>query len=180
MLAPVGLLGDIRADIRAQQGTDVRADEPLWTQFRATPAAMSSPRIFLLGSSGYSAELAGYLGLPFAFAHHFDMGGTLQAVETYRRHFRPSATLDEPHVIVTVNVLAADTAAEAVHPNLAEAMRLPSNRVVGTISDVIVQLHALVDRTGATELMVTAVAYDVSARVRSLELLAEHWGIAPM
>ena len=207
LLDLMGLLGDIRADIRAHVGTDVGADEPLWTQFRATPAAMSSPRIFLLGSSGYSAELAGYLGLPFAFAHHFDMGGTLQAVDIYRRHFRPSATLDEPHVIVTVNVLAADTASEAdwhsapgrltalgrrtgrfsplptpaaaaVHPNLAEAMRLPSNRVVGAISDVIVQLHALVDRTGATELMVTAVAYHVSARIRSLELLAEHWGIA--
>ncbi len=196
LLDLMGLLGDVRADLGWDSG--------LASMFRATPSAASFPGVFLLGSSGYSAELAGHLGLPFAFAHHFDMGGTLQAVDLYRRSFQPSAALQEPHMIVTVNVLAGDTSAEAewhsapgrltalgrrtgrftplpsptaaaAHPDLAEAMRLPSNRVAGPIAEVIEQLQGLAERTGANELMVTAVAYDISARTRSLELLAEHW-----
>ena len=51
---------------------DVRSDEGLWKKFAATPLAVSSPDVLLLGSSGYSAQLAGILGLPFAFANHFD------------------------------------------------------------------------------------------------------------
>jgi len=65
------------------------------------------------------------------------------------------------------------TAAE--HPDLEQANRLPTNRVVGEVSTVMRELEELVDCTGAAELMVTSVAYDLSARVRSIELLAEHW-----
>src|SRR5690606_2594843 len=56
---------------------DRRSDKGMWERFRATPRPTSSPQIWLLGSSDYSAQLAGILGLPFAFAHHFDMGGTV-------------------------------------------------------------------------------------------------------
>ena len=72
-----------------------------------------TPAVILLGSSGYSAQLAGILGLPFAFAHHFDTGGTLQALDLYRSAFEPSTVLDQPHAIVTANVLTAPTAEEA-------------------------------------------------------------------
>ena len=183
---------------------DPRTSSGLWDQFRATPAATSAPDIFLLGSSDYSARLAGQLGLPFAFAHHFDMGGTLHATELYRRCFQPSVVLDEPYMIVTANVLAADTKEEAdwhaapgrltalgrrtgrfirlpsphdasLHPDMDEANRLPTSRVVGAIETVIPELRGLVARTGADELMVTSVAYDLTARVRSIELLAQHW-----
>lgn len=183
---------------------DARGDEGLWQHFRATPAATTHPPVFLLGSSGYSAQLAAHLGLPFAFAHHFDMGGALQATELYHHGFRPSAALERPYMIITANVLLADTKEDAdwhaapgrltalgrrtgrfirlpspqdaaVHPDLDEAMRLPSSRVVGTPDDAVPALRALVDRTGAAELMVTSVAYDRSARIRSIELLAEHW-----
>ena len=65
--------------------------------------------------------------------------------------------------------------AAATHPDLEEANRLPTNRIVGEISTVVLELEELVDRTGAAELMVTSVAYDLSARIRSIELLAEHW-----
>jgi luciferase family oxidoreductase group 1 len=184
---------------------DERGDEGLWQHFRATPAASTRPPVFLLGSSGYSAQLAAHLGLPFAFAHHFDMGGALQATELYHSGFRPSAVLDRPHMIITANVLLADTQDDAdwhaapgrltalgrrtgrfirlpspqdaaAHPDLAEANRLPTSRVVGTPDIAVPTLRALVDRTGAAELMVTSVAYDVAARIRSIELLAEHWG----
>ena len=183
---------------------DPRAATGLWNHFTATPVATTSPQIFLLGSSGYSARLAGHLGLPFAFAHHFDTGGTMQATELYHHTFQPSIVLDDPYMIVTANVLAADSKEDAdwhsapgrltslgrrtgrfirlpspqeaaVHPDLEQASSLPSSRIVGEISTVIRDLEELVTRTGANELMVTSVAYDLSARVRSIELLAEHW-----
>ncbi|HEU5101001.1 MAG TPA: MsnO8 family LLM class oxidoreductase [Roseiflexaceae bacterium] len=80
---------------------DRRTTDGMWKRFAATPAAESTPMIVLLGSSGYSAQLAGRLGLPFAFAHHFDTGGTLEALDLYRRDFEPSAVLERPYTIVT-------------------------------------------------------------------------------
>ena len=91
---------------------DRRRDDGAWRRFRATPAMTSTPQIVLLGSSGFSAQLAGLLGLRFAFAHHFDIGtsiNTVDALELYRDSFRPSAALAEPYAIVTVGVLAAET-----------------------------------------------------------------------
>ncbi|WP_330270596.1 LLM class flavin-dependent oxidoreductase [Lentzea sp. NBC_00516] len=75
----------------------------------AVPAAGNKPPIWLLGSSGYSAQAAGLLGLPFAFAHHFSAQNTLPALELYRRHFRPSEVLQEPYAMVCASVIVADT-----------------------------------------------------------------------
>ncbi|WP_026693964.1 LLM class flavin-dependent oxidoreductase [Peribacillus kribbensis] len=69
--------------------------------------------VWLLGSSGFSAQLAGQLGLPFAFASHFSPDNTLPALELYRSSFRPSEVLEKPYAMVGVNVLAADTEQEA-------------------------------------------------------------------
>lgn len=74
----------------------------------ATPAAGNGPPVWLLGSSGYSAQLAGMLGLPFAFAHHFSAENTLPAVALYRRSFSPSAVLDRPYVLIAASVVAAE------------------------------------------------------------------------
>ncbi|MFD9337707.1 LLM class flavin-dependent oxidoreductase [Streptomyces sp. NPDC060028] len=71
------------------------------------------PPLWLLGSSGFSARLAGELGLPFAYAHHFSAAGTLPALDLYRQSFRPSAALDAPYAVIGVAALAADTAGEA-------------------------------------------------------------------
>ena len=104
LLDLMGLLGDIRTD------------RGLWGQFVATPVSTSTPWIGLLGSSDYSAELAGYLGLPYSYAHHFDRGplaATVRAYEIYRSAFRPSAALDEPYAIVSANVLTASTRDQA-------------------------------------------------------------------
>jgi luciferase family oxidoreductase group 1 len=76
---------------------------------RATPAENNKPSVWLLGSSGFSAQLAGALGLPFSFAHHFSAENTLPAVQLYRNAFRPSAVLREPYVMLGVAVIAADT-----------------------------------------------------------------------
>jgi luciferase family oxidoreductase group 1 len=79
----------------------------------AIPGQGLDPSIWLLGSSGYSAQLAGYLGLPFAFASHFSAENTLAALALYRNHFQPSNVLSEPYAIVGANVIAADTDEEA-------------------------------------------------------------------
>ncbi|MQA73578.1 MAG: MsnO8 family LLM class oxidoreductase [Solirubrobacterales bacterium] len=78
-----------------------------YARITAVPGLGDVPSIWLLGSSGYSAQLAGMLGLPFSFAHHFSARNTLPALELYRSHFRPSETLDRPHAMVAVAVIAA-------------------------------------------------------------------------
>ncbi len=76
---------------------------------RAVPGEGNAPDLWLLGSSGYSAQLAGVLGLPFAFAHHFMPQHTLPALERYRQSFRPSSALDKPHSMIAAGVICADT-----------------------------------------------------------------------
>lgn len=189
----MGLLGDVRAPAGG-----------LHDRFAATPAATSTPLVVLLGSSGYSAQLAGLLGLPFAYAHHFDTGHTLAALDLYRRSFEPSALLERPYAIVTANALVAATEeqaarqaapgqlmllavrtgrfrplpspeAAAADPDLPTALRLPTNRVVGTPDAAVARLEDLVRDAEADELMVSTVAHDVAERVLSLELLARAW-----
>jgi luciferase family oxidoreductase group 1 len=79
----------------------------------AVPADVPLPPIWLLGSSGYSAELAAAVGMGFAFAHHFSDYDAESAMLSYRAHFKPSATLAEPCAILGTAVIAADTDAEA-------------------------------------------------------------------
>jgi luciferase family oxidoreductase group 1 len=79
---------------------------------RAVPGAGLRVPIWLLGSSLFSAQLAAALGLPFAFASHFAPDYLLQALDVYRRTFRPSAALAAPYAMVGVSVFAADTDAE--------------------------------------------------------------------
>ena len=183
---------------------DRRGEEGMWTRFSATPVAETSPSIVLLGSSGYSAQLAGYLGLPFAYAHHFDTGGTLQALSLYHQNFNPSPILTDPYAIVTANVLTAETDEEAEwlaasgqlmtygirtgrrvpllspeeaneHPDLPLARTMRSNRIVGAPETVVAALDALVEQTAANELMIFTTAHGVQRRVKSLELLAHAW-----
>jgi luciferase family oxidoreductase group 1 len=75
----------------------------------ATPGRGEAPAVWLLGSSGFSAQLAGLLGLPFAFAHHFSAVNTLPALALYRQRFRPSRWLDRPYAMVAVATICADT-----------------------------------------------------------------------
>ncbi|ODV22349.1 MAG: hypothetical protein ABT19_05720 [Rhodanobacter sp. SCN 68-63] len=80
---------------------------------RAVPGAGLEVPVWLLGSSLFSAKLAAQLGLPFAFASHFAPDAMDQALAIYRRDFRPSARLAEPYAILALNVVAADSDAEA-------------------------------------------------------------------
>jgi len=80
-----------------------------FARITAVPGLGHQPAIWLLGSSGYSAQVAGLLGLPFAFAHHFSAVNTLPALALYREHFRPSEILDRPYAMVAAGVICADT-----------------------------------------------------------------------
>jgi luciferase family oxidoreductase group 1 len=76
---------------------------------KAIPGQGSNVPITLLGSSGFSAQLAGRLGLPFAFAAHFAPEYLYAAAQLYRAHFRPSEVLAKPYLMVAVQVIAAET-----------------------------------------------------------------------
>jgi luciferase family oxidoreductase group 1 len=80
---------------------------------RAIPGQDSNVPITLLGSSGFSAQLAAQLGLPFAFAAHFAPDYLYAAAELYREQFQPSATLREPWLIIAIQVVATQTDAAA-------------------------------------------------------------------
>jgi len=185
---------------------DVRTDHGLWNKFSATPVATSSPEVILLGSSGFSAQLAGVLGLPFTFANHFDTGGTLEAVQMYREAFRPSPALSEPYTIVSASVMAATKTEDAVklaapsrlrkygmrsgrfwslvppdeavsHPEWSKAEAMPSNAINGTAREVTQGLEQLVEQTQAKELFLHCSSFGLEERLTSLELIAEKWGL---
>jgi luciferase family oxidoreductase group 1 len=80
---------------------------------RAVPGAGIDVPVWLLGSSLFSARLAAALGLPFAFASHFAPDAMDDALAIYRRDFRPSARLQQPHAMLGINVVAASDDAEA-------------------------------------------------------------------
>jgi luciferase family oxidoreductase group 1 len=163
--------------------------------------------VILLGSSGYSAQLAGQLGLPFAYAHHFDVSGVDAAVRMYRDAFLPSPTLDRPYTIVTASVLVAESDEEADrlstpgllarlsarsgrfepflppdeaarHPDLPAARRNRPHLICGRPETVVPAIEGLVARTGADEIMVDTETYGLKERLNSLSLLAEAWGLA--
>lgn len=98
-------------DVVELMGYFAPADET--TRVRAVPGAGTQVPVWILGSSLFGAQLAAHLGLPYAFASHFAPDALDQAVEVYRRQFRPGA-LQEPHFMLALNAFAADTEAEAV------------------------------------------------------------------
>jgi len=80
---------------------------------RAIPGEGADVPLYILGSSTDSAFLAAKLGLPYAFAAHFAPSQLEVALEIYREHFQPSDFLDEPYVMVCINIIAADSVEEA-------------------------------------------------------------------
>lgn len=103
---------------------------------KATPLATSEPKLWLLGSSMYSAHLAAAKGLPYVFAHHFSGQGTAEALAVYRSEFRPSDLAPEPLTFLTVNAVVAETADEAralMLPNLQMMARLHTGQPLGPL-----------------------------------------------
>jgi luciferase family oxidoreductase group 1 len=107
--------GGLSAENFPEQLTELLAYfEPSDTRaVNAVTAEGNRPPVWLLGSSGFSAQLAGALGLPFSFAHHFAAENTLPAVQLYRDNFRPSEALAEPYVMLGTSVVVAETDEQA-------------------------------------------------------------------
>jgi luciferase family oxidoreductase group 1 len=82
-------------------------------KIRAVPGAGTNVPLWILGSSLYGAQVAAYFGLPYAFASHFAPDALDDALRVYRDRFQPSEQLGQPHAMPCVNVVAADTDAEA-------------------------------------------------------------------
>jgi luciferase family oxidoreductase group 1 len=172
----------------------------------ATPGRGDIPALWLLGSSGFSAQLAGLLGLPFSFAHHFSAANTEPALALYRQRFRPSQWLQRPYAMVAVSAICADTDERAQWlsgPAALSFLRLRAGKpqplaspeeaaahpysqierehirerfaaqAIGSPGTVRERLAQLLDRTGADELMLTTMVYDIGDRIRSFELIAE-------
>jgi luciferase family oxidoreductase group 1 len=171
----------------------------------AMPGLGAMPEIWLLGSSTYSAQLAGMLGLPFGFAYHFSPEPLDEALALYRSTFTPSAFLEAPRVLVVAPVLCAPTTEEALYlagpgrlsmlllrqgrpstiPSPQEAAAYPydeleraqidqasQTHLVGDPATVERGLSALIERTGADEIMLSTRTHGFEERVRSVELTA--------
>ncbi|MGE3324196.1 MAG: LLM class flavin-dependent oxidoreductase [Acidimicrobiia bacterium] len=102
-----------------------------FSSITAVPGLGNEPALWLLGSSTYGAQMAGVLGLPYSFAHHFAPENTMAAVDAYHRAFRPSDVLDEPYLMLGVSAIVADDEARARYlakPGLLSWVRLRSGR----------------------------------------------------
>ncbi|HEX6116057.1 MAG TPA: LLM class flavin-dependent oxidoreductase [Solirubrobacterales bacterium] len=183
-----------------------------YSRITAVPGKGDEPEIWLLGSSGYSAQLAGMLGLPFSFAHHFMPRNTLPALELYRSSFRPSEVLSEPCAMVAVAAIVAEDderarwlsgparlsmarlragmptrfptpeeAAEHVFSAVEEASisSLSGSAIIGGPEKAREGFEKLLADTKADELMVTTMVHDHADRIRSYELVAELFELAP-
>jgi luciferase family oxidoreductase group 1 len=175
-------------------------------EVRAIPGGGTRVPIWLLGSSLYGAQLAAYLGMPYAFASHFAPDMLMQALDIYRRTYRPSAEWPKPHAMVGLNVIAADSDDEAAFqytsiqqrflgmvrgqrgplprpvPSMAalwrpaeqaQVERMLACSVVGSPATVQRGLQALIERTGADELIVAGALHEHAARLHSYQLVAE-------
>jgi len=107
---------------------------------KAIPGQGSNVPITLLGSSGFSAQLAARLGLPFAFAAHFAPDYLYAAAQLYREQFRPSESLRSPYLMIAVQVIAAETNAAA-----RRLFTTPQQRFLRLIRDEPVELLPPVD-----------------------------------
>ncbi len=173
---------------------------------RAVPGAGTEVPLWILGSSLFGSQLAAELGLPYAFASHFAPAQLLPALRIYRERFQPSEQLARPHAMIGVNIIAAETDAEArrlattqqmsvadlfrgarglskppiddigtywTDLERAQAQGFLSRSIIGAPTTVAQGIEALVEETGADELMIVSDIFDHGARLRSFEIIAE-------
>jgi luciferase family oxidoreductase group 1 len=180
-------------------------------RIQAVPGGGTEVPLWILGSSLFGAQLAAELGLPYAFASHFAPAALLPALRTYRDRFKPSAQLSAPHAMIGVNIIAAETEAQArrlattqqmsvadlfrgarglskppidsidsywTAAERAQAAGFLSRSIIGSPDTVRAGIRALVEETGADELMIVSDIFDHDERLRSYELIAEAASVA--
>lgn len=172
----------------------------------AIPGAGTEVPLWILGSSTFGAQLAAELGLPYAFASHFAPDALQPALHLYRTRFKPSAQLQKPYAMVGVNVIAADTDAEAIRlattqqmsftnmlrgarglsqppiddietywspAEKLQAQSMLARSIIGSPQTVREGLEILQKETYADEFIIVSDVFDHTARLRSIELIAE-------
>lgn len=150
---------------------------------KATPAAVTEPKLWLLGSSMYSAHLAAAKGLPYVFAHHFSGQGTAEALAVYRSEFRPSDLASEPLTFLTVNAVVAETHDEAVAlalPNLQMMARLRTGQPLGALDLVEDAQSAVVSPQAeliADAVLRRSVVGSPSEAAEQMRALADEFGV---
>jgi luciferase family oxidoreductase group 1 len=160
-------------DVQELQG--YLSDESAIPGIEATPGKGTHVPLYILGSSLFGAQLAAFLGLPYAFASHFAPDALEAAVAEYRRGFQPSAQLEQPYVIAACNVIAADSQANAEEMQERVIRSRVRRFVPGGDGLTDEQLDALVDGPGgaqARHMMKYTVAGDADAVARGLKEFA--------
>ncbi|MBA8817025.1 luciferase family oxidoreductase group 1 [Microbacterium halimionae] len=112
----------------------------------ATPMAGSSPSLWLLGTSEYSARLAARLGLPYVLAHQTSEEHTHRLLDLYRAQFEASDQLRAPRALLTVTLVVADSDADARRlalPQLQHMARLGSGTSLGPMQTVEAAAHTV-------------------------------------
>lgn len=183
---------------------------PWQAEQNRVPDSVSIPDVWILGSSPYSAQLAGQLGRPYAFALQFGDADVSQAMDLYRRSFRPSQYLDEPYSLMSIGVVADDDAEEAYRQALTAAMAmlrmlkrqsyslLPPEEVEaytgslqekyilesytrrfvnGTPADVAAVLEEYHRQAQIDEIMLVTMGQSRQAHARTVDLMADHYGL---
>ena len=149
------------------------------TRVHAFPGQGTNVPVWILGSSLYGAQLAAYLGLPYAFASHFAPALLDEAAETYRATFRPSAHLDNPHFMMAAGLTAAETDAQADYLRSSQILafarlrsgqpgRLPAPQ--HDLSEIAQQVRAGVDAA----LSCAAVGSPATVKAQLAALIARH------
>lgn len=174
---------------------------------QSSASAGTDVPIWVLGSTVNGASIAGQLGLPFSLASHFAPDQIDDAIQVYKDSFStemPTAQIDQPHVMAGINVMVAETDAEAerefttieqmfqdIQQGKSRKIQPPVDpatlsrgdldqsmlrvKAVGSPETVKQQMDEFVERTGADELITVTYAFDPAVRNRTLQLLADVW-----
>lgn len=116
---------------------DNRLENPMSASLAATPKAETYPEVWLLGSSAYSAQLAGMLGLRYCYAHHFGQMDEVAVMDAYRNRFEPSPVLDAPHAMIATSVITDaehERAEYLAGPAKQMALALRTNKLTPVVS----------------------------------------------
>ena len=152
----------------------------------ANPTGPTSPKLWMLGSSDYGAQLAAHFGLPYAFAYFITDGqGAGQALDLYRQLYRPSAMHPTPQAVLCVWALAADTEAEAWrHFSGRERWKLDRNKgVIGPLpstEDVAARPYSAAEQAQINQLRTSALVGSGAQLAAKLRALAESFDVEEM
>ncbi len=163
-------------------GVDLPAGHP-GHGVTANPTGLTSPTLWMLGSSDYGAQLAAHYGLPYAFAYFITDGpGATQALDLYRQLYRPSAMHRKPQAVLCVWALAADTEREAWHQfSSRERWRLDRNLgAIGPLpspSEVSERAYTAAEQVQVDQLRANALVGSGPQVAAKLRALAESLGV---